>query len=648
MVFLCGICGFNWEDKTLIKGMADSLAHRGPDSDGFFIGKEISLGMRRLRIIDLKGGEQPIFNEDRTKCIVFNGEIYNFKEIRELLIKKGHRFYTNSDTEAILHSYEEYGRDCVSHLRGMFGFAIWDIKEKTLFIARDRIGVKPVYYTISNGNLVFASEIKSILQCKSVDRKVNETALHYYLTFRYVPGNNTLFDGIFKLPPGHTLTLHKGEIKIQKYWDVTIGHIKNESEAYFSKQLLESIKESINIRLISDVPFGAYLSGGLDSSTIVAIMQSFLNEPVKTFSVGFDAGKPFNELDYARLVSDRFGTEHSEVVIKANDLYMLPEVIWHLDDPVVNPLILISQYKLSQLAKKKVSMVLIGEGADELFAGYAEFKFHKMLHGLKSLPKFVKKNVIPKVVDITPDFVSNSLFNYGKYFGDAVKNRLRDLAKNLDDVGESYLALRAFFSYDDKKAIFNDKLFEKEQAIDYMALFKPYFSKIDTNFLDTLILADVKERLPNFLLHSVDKMTMAHGLEGRVPFVDHKLAELSFTIPSGLKLKGTNVKYILKKSMAGVLPKEILKRKKHPFTNPVHGDYARTLKELAARTLGNSEICGKYFKKEMIRRIIGKYDTAPMYYYRQLSSIVTLDIWHKIYIEQDDFKNPCLDFNKLY
>tara|TARA_Y100000310_G_C20702405_1_gene831067 strand:- start:2258 stop:4195 length:1938 start_codon:yes stop_codon:yes gene_type:complete len=645
---MCGICGFNWEDKKLIKHMTDSIRHRGPDSDGFYTDRKVSMGIRRLRIIDLTTGDQPIFNEDKTKCIVFNGEVYNFKSLKEELIKKGHRFYTNTDTEVVLHSYEEYGKECVKYLRGMFAFAIWDSKNKSLFIARDRIGIKPLYYTIFKNNFIFASEIKSILQCRDFERRVNENALHYYLTFRYIPENLTMFEGLYKLLPGHTLTLHDNKLRIERYYDIVIGDIKNEGEEYFANKLLELIKESIKLRLISDVPFGAYLSGGLDSSSLVAVMQSFLKEPVKTFSVGFQASEPFNELKYASLVAKRFGTDHYEVIVEPDDIKLLPEVIWHLDDPVANPAILISQYKLSQLAKKKVSMVLVGEGADELFAGYAEFKINKLSNSFRYIPKFIRKNILAQTVDFLPQTILNKLFRYSAYFGSKLRERLKEFIINLDDNEKSYLILREFFSDDEKKELFSNEFFENEKRINYYDLLKPYFSKIKTNFLDSLILTDMKKRLPNFLLHEVDKMTMAHGLEARVPFIDHKLVEFSFTLPPNLKLKGTNVKYILKKAVSKTIPNEILKRKKHPFTNPVDGNYARVLKDIALNTLDNSEIYKNYFKRDKIKGIIENYNSSPMYYYRQLSSIVTLDIWHKIYIEQDNFKNPNLNLNKLY
>lgn len=628
--------------------MTDSISHRGPDSDGFYNDKEVSLGMRRLKIIDLKTGDQPIFNKERTMCIFYNGEVYNFKELKEDLISKGHKFYTDTDTEVILHSYEEYGKDCVKLLRGMFAFAIWDIKNKILFIARDRLGIKPLYYTFYDGKFIFSSEIKSLLQNNEVKRELNKESFYHYLTFRYIPGNRTLFKGIFKLPPGHSLTLHKNNLDIKKYWDLTIGNIENKSEKYFSNKVLELIRESIKIRLVSDVPYGAYLSGGLDSSGLVAIMQSFLKDPVKTFSVGFDAPEPFNELRHARLVSNKFGTDHHEVVVKPEDIELLPKVIWHLDDAVANPLILISQYKLSELAKKKVSMVLVGEGADELFSGYAEFKIHSLSRRFRFIPKFIRRGLISPGIRYAPQILLNKSFKYSAYFGDAVRERLKDFTYNLDNNEETYLLLREFFSKKEKKDILSEEIYEKEKNTDYLENFRPYFSNIEKNFLDSLIMMDLKGRLPDFLLHEVDKMTMAHGLEARVPFIDHKLAEFSFTIPPNFKLKGTNVKYILKKSFSKILPEEILKRKKHPFTNPVHGEYAKSLLDLASKTLSSSEIIGKFIRKNSVEKMVQKYNRAPMYYYRQLSSVVTFDLWHKIYIENDNFKNPQLNLDKIF
>lgn len=648
---MCGICGFTWEDKRLLRDMADIIKHRGPDADGFFIDKCVSLANRRLSIIDLSNaGKQPIYNEDKSVCIVFNGEVYNFKQMKPELEKKGHRFCTNTDTEVIVHSYEEYGEDCVQHLNGMFAFAIWDSNKKKLFLAVDRLGIKPLYYTFFDGRLLFASEIKSLLQCQDVKRTVNRKALLDYLTFRYTPSEQTLFDGIKKLPPGHVMTLQNKEINLRRYWNLDINRATDNPEEFYSKKIVEMLKESVRLQLMSDVPLGIYLSGGLDSSIITAFMKTFTDSDIKTFSVGFEADEPFNELRYSRLIAEKYGTDHHELVVKSDSIKYLPSVIWHLDDLDNDPTML-AQYLLSQFTKKEATVVLTGEGADELFGGYDEFKFMTLAERYRSLaPRFLLRSAA-RGVKIVPKKLLDKFFPFASSLGEKGMERLSYFIEDIDNKEKSYMDLVSFFGDEEKKEVYSGELhnFEKKSD-DCLRQIKPYFDGYtEENILNKLIYLDMKRRLPYHLLHKIDKMSMAHSVEARVPYLDHNIAEFSFEIPARLKLKGMEQKYILKKSASKIIPKEILKRKKHPFVVPMDVWFRQNFKETAEMILSKSTVCkNKYFNYNSVKKIIENYDKSSLYYGRQLWGIISFDIWHKIYIENDDMKDPELDLHKMY
>jgi asparagine synthase (glutamine-hydrolysing) len=396
---MCGICGFYHyttgepADELLLRAMLQSIYHRGPDDQGIYIDRDLALGIRRLSIIDLAGGKQPIYNEDRSIVVIFNGEIYNYRELTEDLRQRGHTFTTSSDTEVIVHLYEEYGKDCVQKLRGMFTFAIWDTSRRQLFMARDRLGIKRLYYAQIGDRLIFGSEIKAILQDPKLQVRLDVSALSNFLSLKYVPAPQTMFDGIYVLPPGHTLTCDGNGIAVRPYWDLSFAHDHDGHipEEVYAEQLEQLLRESVQLHLVSDVPFGAFLSGGIDSSTIVALMSQFLNEPVKTFSVGFEEdGEGLSELPYARLVAQRYGTDHHEVFVGAQDFIDLAEkVAWHLDQPIADEAAL-ANYMLADIASRKVKMVLTGEGGDELFAGYARYAGERMAPLFRILPQSLK------------------------------------------------------------------------------------------------------------------------------------------------------------------------------------------------------------------------------------------------------------------
>jgi len=393
---MCGICGiYGFTDRTLIKQMTTSLVHRGPDASGVFVDNSICLGHRRLSIIDLSmRGKQPMFNEDESVAIVFNGEIYNYKELREQLIACGHKFKSETDTEVIIHGYEEYGLEIASKLNGDFAFAIWDSNIKQLYIARDYAGIKPLYYYIDGKNVLFASEIKSILCYKKVKREVDREALNSFLTFRYVPGEKTLFKGIQKLIPGHYLVVSKEGVKIQKYWDLDLSRTLKKSTVCWAQEIQTSLRDAVDRRLMSDVPLGAFLSGGLDSSFVVGLMKQIGVKDVKTFSVGFE-NKKFDETKYARLAAENLGTEHHELYIDSSAVKNLPNVIWHLDEPIADAAA-VPTYMLSQFARKKVTVALTGEGADELFAGYSKYKLMRWKQYYDHLPLSIRGLLLEK------------------------------------------------------------------------------------------------------------------------------------------------------------------------------------------------------------------------------------------------------------
>lgn len=605
---MCGICGiFGLDDKDLIKRMCQVLTHRGPDDDGFFFDENLGLGHRRLSIIDLAGGRQPIYNEDENICTIYNGEIYNFYELRNDLEKKGHRFNTNTDTEVIVHLYEEYGVLFVKKLRGMFAIALWDAEKKSLLLVRDPIGIKPLYYAFLDHVLIFASEIKAILECSAVKRKLNAVSLDRYLTYRYVPGPSTMFEGIYRLMPGHLMLCSKNDRKIVKYWDVPPQSIGVGDEEYYTSMLIKMLKENVEMELISDVPLGAYLSGGIDSSIIVALMSRTMDQPVKTFSVGFGAGEPIDELESARLVSEHLGTDHHEIIARSEDVEkLLPRIIWHLDEPIVDPAIF-PTYLLSELASRHVKVVLTGEGADELFAGYSDYRTR--IKGEKV------RHILPAAVRRTAAGLFNKSSNSG------INLYAHQMLDDVDD----HILWGELFDNEEKKELYVDFKVEKTPAAGY---FKGYAG--DT--LSKMLYADIKTWLPDDLLVKVDKMTMANSIEARVPYLDHTLVEFAMNIPHHLKIKKGVEKYILRRASEDLLPKATLRRKKHGFTVPINDWITKSLETMISNTLSESNIKKRdYFRYNRVKHII-EHASNPRYSH-QLWSLFTLELWHKIYID---------------
>src|SRR6266536_1347449 len=538
---MCGIAGFidYWNPKAndsfergrLLKEMCDVIRHRGPDDDGFLLKHGVALGIRRLSIIDLAGGAQPISGEDGSVTIVFNGEIYNFHELREQLQAHGHSFKTNSDTEAIVHAYEEYGPACANHLRGMFAFAIWDDKTRELYIARDRVGKKPLYYTLTPSlTLVFGSELKSILEHPDVKREINLEALDAYLTLGYVPDPLTIFRNIHKLPPGHYLTFFSGRLCIQQYWDFNFEPAESRRPEDYLEELRALLDESVRLRLISDVPLGAFLSGGIDSSTVVALMARHMGQPVKTFSIGFHEDS-YNELKYARMTAKQFGTDHHEFFVTPDICSVVDELVWHFDEPFADSSA-IPTYMVSKLAREHVTVVLSGDGGDELFAGYTRYVVDRGRSAFSRMPGLVRKGLMQPLSSHLPH-------------GTLGRNFIHNIS--LDPI-DRYLDSVSVFTRLNKESLYTDGFRQQLRDEDWVTkCFHKLAAKVDTGkSLDALLYLDSKTYLPGDIMTKVDRMSMAVSLEARAPLLDHKLIDFVTGVPASLKLAGLETKHLLK------------------------------------------------------------------------------------------------------
>ncbi|MDP6459892.1 MAG: asparagine synthase (glutamine-hydrolyzing), partial [Candidatus Hydrothermarchaeota archaeon] len=621
---MCGIAGFVGNDIDTIKRMCNVIAYRGPDDSGYYVDDLVSLGHNRLSIIDLsEKGKQPIHNEDESVWITYNGEIYNYRGLRGELEKRGHHFYTNTDTETIVHAYEEYGEECVQRLRGMFAFALWDSEKKRMLLARDRLGIKPLHYYLDDERLIFGSEIKSILRC-GVPRALDYNALHSYPAYRFVLGESTAFKGIKRLSPGHVLLWSEEGIEIKKYWDLemTPGNLE---EDYYQKKISNLFEDSVRIRLMSEVPLGAYLSGGIDSSSVVAVMSSLLEEPVKTFSVGF-GDSDFDEVEYARCIAEHFSTEHHEFIVEPKAMELFPKILWHYEEPIADPA-LFPVYLLSEQAKKYVTVVLTGEGGDELFAGYEQYKIMTLAERYGSLiPRFAKTHLLPWMANKAPKSVLDAFFKYSSSLGDEGIKRFAQYMACLGNKGVEYLTLISVFNEDEEDRLYTNETRKRISRKLSTELNKNYFRRyMKGELLNRLIYLEIKTSLPDHLLMKVDKMTMAHSIEARVPLLDHVLAEFSATMPQEVKLRGTRDKYIFRKAMSGMLPKKILQREKQRFFVPIHKWLGDESRELTLQILDSNSIKRRgYFNYTPIRRMFEKFEKSKLYYSRQLWSLLSL------------------------
>lgn len=624
---MCGICGtVGFADMGLLKNMCRVMSHRGPDDEGFFIDEEIGLGIRRLKVIDLDTGNQPIHNEDKTLWIVFNGEIYNFKEQRKWLIEKGHKFYTKTDTEVIIHLYEEKGEDCVSALNGMFTFAIWDNSKGKLFIARDRLGVKPLYYSLNNGDLLFASEMKSLLEYDRIQREINLEAIDYFLTFLYVPEPVSIFKGVNKLLPAHTLTYEKGNVSIKKYWDLSFAKQKKLKVGEYSESIYALLKDSVQQRLISDVPLGVFLSGGIDSSAIVGLMSKLNNQQVKTFSIGYSKkDSSFNELDSARLVAEYFNTEHHEFIVEPDLLEILPKLAWHLDEPFADSSA-IPTYLVSQVARKHITVALSGIGGDECFAGYPRYLGMKFAQYYQKIPVFARKLAFNTIDKLSESTNSRDVIKWAKRF----------TRGGLKNAADRYIDWISYLRKEEREKIYSPGMFQYLAGSDSNHFHQGYLQSVEAaDFLDKVFYLDAKTYLPGDLLFMGDKMSMANSLELREPFCDYRLLELSASIPYDLKIKGYNLKYLLKKALGSLLPKEILAKKKQGFMIPIGRWIKDELKDMVEDLLSENNIRKRgYFNPEYVRWMLCEHYEGRKNLDDQIWSLLMLEIWHQVYIDK--------------
>jgi asparagine synthase (glutamine-hydrolysing) len=601
--------------------MCRVIRHRGPDDQGVMLKPGVALGMRRLSIIDLAGGHQPISNEDNTVTIVFNGEIYNYRELQKELQTRGHQFRTNSDTETIVHAYEEFGSSCVNHLRGMFAFAIWDHREKQLFIARDRVGKKPLYYSVTRGGmLVFGSELKSLLEHPEVERNINPQALDAYFSLGYVPDPISIFENVEKLPPGHYLTFTNGRLTVERYWDFSYNTNGNGHKAAdYLEELRALLSEAVKLRLVSDVPLGAFLSGGVDSSTVVALMAEHMDQPVKTFSIGFNEDS-YDELKYARLTAKKFGTDHHEFMVTPDICEVVDQLAWHFDEPFADSSA-IPTYVVSKLAREHVKVVLTGDGGDELFAGYSRYVTERNRSKFDLVPRVVKKALMDPL-------------SRGLPHGAWGRNYLQNVS--LDPISR-YLDTVSVFTGLNKSSLYSDDFSDQLRDSSHLnAYFHELSRNVKTNApLDSLLYIDSKTYLPGDILTKVDRMSMAVSLEARVPLLDHKLIEFVTRIPASMKLAGIETKHLFKQVISDLVPAEIVNRPKQGFGVPIQQWINQQLRERIRDTLNDPRSLERgYVTREYVALLLDEHERGRRDHAMALWSLLMLELWHRQYMDR--------------
>jgi asparagine synthase (glutamine-hydrolysing) len=632
---MCGIFGFSgFDEPGLLERMGRIQRHRGPDGEGYFSQPGFSMGMVRLSIIDLTGGGQPIYNEDRTAAIVENGEIYNYKELREELEAKGHRFSTHTDTETVIHAYEEWGIEgCLERLNGMFAFCIYDTRTKEFFIGRDRCGQKPLYWWSAGGKFIFASEAKAILESRQVTARVNVPAIDAYLCLRNVPEPATMFEGISKLRAGHYLRHGAGgTFTIKRYWDIPLSDGTYESDGAYAEQFEALFHDAVRIAMRSDVPVGAYLSAGVDSSLIVAAMTKHSSR-INTYCIGF--GTPIDETRDAAETARFLGTDHHEIQCRPEDFRLLQRIVWHMDRPVGDALI-IAFYKLAEGAGRDLKVVLGGEGADEMFAGYSFQKVICLIERYHRLtPRWINHGLVIPALKLTPHGILNRFFTFPADLGRQGKKRVVSFLENYGrrDLFKNFVALRTLWDIDERRGIY---------AKDYKHLatedWVPPERDANGPFLDRLLKLQYDEWLQDWALIRQDKNTMAHSLEYRLPFLDHRLIELAFRMPPHLKIRRMEDKAIERDLASNVfagMKNPPSRRAKNPFFLPLEFFFEhKEFKALVADTLSETQIKRRgYFDPQRVRQLIGMMETREFVYLKQVMSLVILELWHRAFID---------------
>lgn len=626
MCGIVGIVGSNGSpvDEPLLGRMCDAIRHRGPDEDGFYVNGPVGLGIRRLSIIDLKGGQQPIHNQDRTAWIVFNGEIYNYLELREKLEKLGHTFYTNSDTEAIIHAYDQYGSDCPKHLRGMFAFAIWDERTEELFLARDRVGKKPLLYAQLNGQFVFGSEFSALLLHPGISKDTDTEALHHYLSFMCVPAPLTAYRAIRKLEPAHSLRWRKGEIKIERYWQPDFSHKLSISDEEAGERALDILRDAVRVRLMSEVPLGAFLSGGIDSSAVVALMSEASSEPVKTFSIGFEE-QDFSELHHARRIAQHVGADHHEFIVRPDAMEVLPTLVEHYGEPYADSSA-IPTYYVARETRKHVTVALNGDGGDESFAGYERYAAMRIAEKYHRLPALLRNSAVQPAIGLLPS-------------SETKRTRIRDAkrfvqAASLPKV-ERYLRWVSVFDSQAKQNLYSENFQHETENIQAADMISPWFAQANGGgIVDAALLTDIMTYLPNDLLVKVDIATMAVSLEARSPFLDHHVIDFAASLPENMKLRGLTTKYLLKRVLKRLLPAENLERRKMGFGVPIGHWFRGQMQAFLRETLLSQKSLSRgLFKPDALKQLVELHTRGERDYAHQLWTLLMLELWFQRFID---------------
>lgn len=625
---MCGIVGLvnngsRTADRTIVEAMNAAILHRGPDEDGFFVKDNIALAMRRLSIIDLASGQQPIFTPDRTKCIVFNGEIYNYQELREGLIGRGHKLATKSDTEAVLHLYDEYGVDCLQHLRGMFAIAIWDNVEKTLFLARDRVGKKPILYSHqANGDLIFGSEFKAVLKHPSVSRDIDHEAIDSYLSYMCVPAPLTAYKAIRKLEPGHWLRWKAGEIETRRYWLPDFSKKIRISEEEAIEESTRILRESTRLRMISEVPLGAFLSGGVDSSAVVALMAQESSTPVKTFSIGFE-DEDFSELKYAKRVAKHVGAEYNEFIVRPDATEILPTLVDHYGEPYADSSALPTYY-VSRETRQHVTVALNGDGGDESFAGYDRYMAMKLAELYRKVP--FRKALLEPVVNALPS-------------SEKRKTKVRDAQRFLVSANMErpmrYFHWMSYFKAKAKESLYTEDFSQTVATSRPEAYLERWYAQANGNgVIDSTLLTDQMTYLPNDLLVKVDIASMAVSLEARSPFLDHKLIEFAASLPENFKVNRYKTKYLLKKVAARLVPPDVIYRQKMGFGVPIGRWFRGDMKDLVYSTLLSDKAIGRgLFKKDAVKQLLDRHLWFEEDASHKIWTLLMLELWFQRFID---------------
>ncbi len=629
---MCGICGkvgFDQGyavDPALLHAMMDTMHHRGPDGQGTYFSDQVGLGHKRLSIIDLDTGKQPISNENGTVWIVFNGEIYNYQELRSQLQSRGHTFRTKTDTEVIVHSYEEYGTECVSKLRGMFAFAIWDESKATLFLARDRVGIKPLYYSLIKGSLLFASEFKALLRDPSVPRDLNLPIVDRFLTYMYVPGPDTLFKSILKLPPGHTLLLRDGEVRLTEYWDIRFAEERaGTTLEELKEELTEKLRESVRLHMISDVPVGFLLSGGVDSTALLSYAVDETAKEISTFTIGFEGEQFADERPYARLAARQFDTSHYEMTISAREFAdFLPKYVWHMEEPVCEPPA-VALYYVSKLAKDYVKVLISGEGGDEAFAGYQNYRNLLWLERIKRVLRGSNGAASTIISWLGSLPALERVRKYGPLFRVPLQQYYYSRTSSPF----------SFFNNMGSRLYSNGTLSSTTKEASLRPTTALFQSARNLETLNKMLYIDTKTWLPDDLLVKADKITMANSIELRVPLLDHIVLEYAASLPSKRKISGFTTKYLLKKTFESRIPRKIIKRKKTGFPVPYARWMRGELRDLVRdMLLGPRSLVRQFFDKRELEEIVISRESEPSWG-PEVFALLVLEIWHRTFAISD-------------